>query len=172
MHVSWDDAVAYARWASKRLPTEAEWEFACRGGLEGKAYAWGDETPGKSKYQANTWQGHFPEINSDEDGFPRLSPVKSFPPNSYGVHDMIGNVWEWCSDWYRPDTYRLDASSSRVVNPTGPGEAQTRMSPISPNGSRAVGRSCAAPITAPIIALTAAGRPPIQGCLTWASAAC
>lgn len=132
VHVSWDDAVAYARWASKRLPTEAEWEFACRGGLEGKAYAWGDEFQPAGKYQANTWQGHFPDINSDEDGFPRLSPVKSFPPNSYGVHDMIGNVWEWCSDWYRPDTYRLDASSSRVVNPTGPEKSYDPDEPYQP----------------------------------------
>ncbi len=132
VHVSWDDAIAYARWAGKRLPTEAEWEFASRGGLDGKKYAWGDEFQPGGKYQANTWQGHFPETNTDEDGFPRLSPVKSFPPNGYGLHDMIGNVWEWCSDWYRPDTYRLDAARSPVIDPTGPEKSYDPEEPFQP----------------------------------------
>lgn len=132
VHISWDDAVAYTRWAGKRLPTEAEWEFASRGGLNGKKYAWGDEFQPGGKYQANTWQGHFPETNIDEDGFPRLSPVKSFPPNGYGLHDMIGNVWEWCSDWYRSDTYRLDATRSPVVDPTGPEESYDPEEPFQP----------------------------------------
>jgi formylglycine-generating enzyme required for sulfatase activity len=116
VQVSWYDAVAYARWAGKRLPTEAEWEFASRGGLEGKKYAWGDEFQPAGKTLANTWQGHFPETNTDEDGFPRTSPVKSFPANGFGLYDMMGNVWEWCSDWYRPDTYRLDSSPLPVQN--------------------------------------------------------
>jgi formylglycine-generating enzyme required for sulfatase activity len=120
VQVSWEDAVAYARWAGKRLPTEAEWECAARGGLEGRRFAWGDELPPGSRPLANTWQGHFPDRDTGEDGFPRTAPVKSFPPNAYGLHDLIGNVWEWCADWYRPDAYRLRPAGGIVVNPTGP----------------------------------------------------
>jgi formylglycine-generating enzyme required for sulfatase activity len=132
VHVSWDDAAAYAKWAGKRLPTEAEWELASRGGLEGKKYAWGDEFRPGGKTLANTWQGTFPETNTDEDGFSRTSPVKSFPPNGYGLYDMIGNVWEWCADWYRPDTYRLDAGRSAVINPTGPEKSYDPEEPYQP----------------------------------------
>jgi formylglycine-generating enzyme len=102
VHVTYGDAVAYATWAGKELPTEAEWEFAARGRLEGAEYAWGDElTPGGC-HLANTWQGEFPWENGEGDGFEFTSPVDAFPPNVYGVHDMIGNTWEWTADWYRP----------------------------------------------------------------------
>ncbi len=132
VHVSWDDAMAYCKWAGKRLPTEAEWEAASRGGLEAKKYAWGDEFQPGGHYQANTWQGRFPETNTGDDSFPRLSPVKSFPPNPYGLYDMIGNVWEWCSDWYRPDTYQRDSGSAPLINPTGPESSYDPDEPYQP----------------------------------------
>ena len=106
VHVSWDDAVAYARWASKRLPTEAEWEFAARGGLDGQPYVWGNERPSDTQIHANIWQGEFPRQNTVKDGFARTAPVQSFLPNGYGLYDMAGNVWEWCADWYQRDLYR------------------------------------------------------------------
>src|SRR5271165_3677272 len=102
VHVAYRDAEAYARWAGKDLPTEAEWEFAARGGLDGAEFAWGDELTPDGKQMANTWQGAFPNENLKLDGYERTSPVTAFPPNGYGVHDMIGNVWEWTSDWFSP----------------------------------------------------------------------
>jgi formylglycine-generating enzyme required for sulfatase activity len=106
VHVCWHDAVAYAKWAGKRLPTEAEWEYAARGGLQRKPFTWGDERPGAGgKWQANIWQGRFPFENTAEDGYVRTAPVGSYPANGYGLYDMAGNVWEWCADWYRPDTF-------------------------------------------------------------------
>jgi formylglycine-generating enzyme required for sulfatase activity len=102
VQVAFRDAEAYARWAGKELPTEAEWEFAARGGLDGCEFAWGDEfTPG-GRHMANTWQGRFPFENTREDGHARTSPVRAYPPNGYGLYDMIGNVWEWTTDWYSP----------------------------------------------------------------------
>jgi formylglycine-generating enzyme len=100
VHVAYEDIEAYAKWAGKELPGEAEWEFAARGGLEGAVYAWGDEFAPAGKMMANTWQGEFPSINLMLDGFERTSPVGSFPPNGYGLYDMIGNVWEWTTEWF------------------------------------------------------------------------
>ena len=121
VHIAYDDAAAYARWAGKRLPTEAEFEFAARGGLAGRRYAWGDELRPGGRWMANTFQGHFPDDDTGEDGWRGLAPVGSFPANGYGLHDITGNVWEWCSDWYRPDEYAALAAGGKVArNPTGP----------------------------------------------------
>jgi formylglycine-generating enzyme required for sulfatase activity len=102
VHVAYPDALAYARWAGKSLPTEAQWEYAARGGLEGAEFAWGDELTPNGRHMANTWQGAFPFENTAEDGYERTSPVGSYPANGYGLFDMIGNVWEWTCDWYEP----------------------------------------------------------------------
>ncbi len=124
VHVAYEDALAYCRWAGKRLPTEAEFEFAARGGLDRKPFAWGDEFQPGGRFMANTFQGHFPNENTAEDGFAGPSPVRSFPPNAYGLYDISGNVWEWTSDWYRPDAYATLAAAGEVaVNPKGPPES-------------------------------------------------
>jgi formylglycine-generating enzyme len=117
VHVSWDDAVAYANWAGKRLPTEAEWEFAARGGLRDKPYVWGDENPTDKGTFANIWQGAFPHTNSKLDGFERTAPVRSFKPNGFGLFDMAGNVWEWCADAYDYNAFARRAGKNVIANP-------------------------------------------------------
>ena len=121
VQVALEDAQAYAKWAGKRLPTEAEWEFAARGGLDRKVNVWGDAPIDAAR--ANTWQGEFPNRNTAEDGFVLAAPVGRFPANGFGLRDMAGNVWEWCSDRYRPDAYALQAQRAQggaVENPQGP----------------------------------------------------
>ena len=121
VHVAFDDAVAYAKWAGKRLPTEAEWEFAARGGMNGKLYPWGDELAPAGHWMANTYQGHFPDTDAHDDGNQGLGPVAQYPPNGFGLYDVAGNVWEWTSDWYRPDYYAQLANAGGVAkNPGGP----------------------------------------------------
>ena len=133
VHVSFADALAYARWAGKDLPTEAEWEFAARGGLDGAEFAWGDELIPSGRHMANTWQGDFPQQNLCDDGFERTSPVTAFPPNRYGLYDMIGNVWEWTSDWYVPG-HQADAPKACCIpeNPRG-GHEQESYDPCLPD---------------------------------------
>jgi formylglycine-generating enzyme required for sulfatase activity len=138
VQVAYPDALAYANWAGKRLPTEAEWEFAARGGLAGKLYPWGDQFRPSGKWMANTHQGHFPDTDTGEDGYVGIAPVAQFPPNGYGLYDMAGNVWQWTSDWYRPDYYRQLAAAGGVTrNPQGP---DTSYDPAEPSEKKRVHR--------------------------------
>ena len=131
VHVAFEDAEAYAKWAGKELPTEAEWEFAARGGLEGAAYVWGDEYMPGGKPMANTWQGEFPYQNLVEDGYEWTSPVGSFPPNGYGLYDMAGNVWEWTTDWFREHA-KIVRACCTMENPRG-GQKEESYDPRTPD---------------------------------------
>lgn len=123
VQVAYEDAEAYAKWAKKRLPTEAEWEFAARGGLDGKRYFNGDDLKPGGKFIGNIFEGHFPDNDTGEDGFAGIAPVASYPPNNYGLYDMAGNVWQWCSDFYRPDYYEKLAEKGVATNPRGPADS-------------------------------------------------
>ncbi len=134
VQVSWNDAVAYARWVGKRLPTEAEWEYAARGGLDRKRYAWGDEQKPGGKWQANIWQGQFPKVDTAEDGYAGTAPVGSYAANGFGLHDMAGNVWEWVADWYDADYY----ANSPATNPRGPASPEESNDPDEPGVAKKV----------------------------------
>ena len=126
VHVSWNDAVAFSEWAGMRLPTEAEWEFAARGGLEQATFAWGEELTPDGKHMCNIWQGDFPKENSLDDGFHGTAPVGSFPENGFGLFDVAGNIWEWCSDWWSA-TFHSNARRVTRENPAGPRAGQAKV---------------------------------------------
>ncbi|GIH98567.1 formylglycine-generating enzyme family protein [Planobispora takensis] len=123
VHVSWSDALAYCAWAGRRLPTEAEWEYAARGGLAGRRFAWGDETTPDGRWMCNIWQGRFPRVNTGEDGWLATAPVRSYPPNGFGLYEVAGNVWEWCADWFSPSYYARSPERA----PQGPESGEHRV---------------------------------------------
>lgn len=126
VHVSWSDAAAYAAWAGRRLPTESEWEMAARGGLDQARFAWGDELVPKKRWRCNIWQGRFPHANTAEDGHVGPAPVRSYPPNGYGLYEVAGNVWEWTSDWWSTTWHAEDRPETRH-NPAGPTSGTARV---------------------------------------------
>jgi sulfatase modifying factor 1 len=127
--IAWEDAVAYAKWEGKRLPTEAEFEFAARGGLDRNRYAWGNDLKPGGAWAANIWQGRFPTNNLAEDGYERTSPVTAFPANGFGLYDVGGNVWQWCADWYRPDYFATLAANGVASNAQGPPDSYDPQEP-------------------------------------------
>lgn len=131
VQIAFEDAEAYAKWAGKRLPTEAEWEFAARGGLKDTTYTWGNELRPEGRWMANIFEGHFPDRDTGADGFAGIAPVGRYPANGYGLRDMAGNVWEWCADWYRPDYYQVlaGAKDGLAVNPSGPADSFDPLEP-------------------------------------------
>jgi formylglycine-generating enzyme required for sulfatase activity len=137
VHIAYEDAEAYAKWAGKRLPTEAEWEFAARGGLSGALYPWGNDFLVDGRFMANTHQGHFPNEDTHADAHGGIAPVAQFPANGYGLFDVAGNVWEWTSDWYRPDYYAALAAGGVADNPSGPGDS---LDPSEPGVAKRVHR--------------------------------
>jgi formylglycine-generating enzyme required for sulfatase activity len=138
VHIAYTDALAYCKWVGKRLPTEAEWEFAARGGVEGKLYVWGDLLKPGDKWMANIYEGQFPVKDTGADGYPGIAPVAQFPANAYGLYDLAGNVWEWCSDWYRPDYYaQLTKAGGVARNPQGP---NTPFDPAEPTEKKRIHR--------------------------------
>lgn len=134
VHISWDDAMAYCKWANKSLPTEAQWEFAARGGLINNIYPWGNEPVNAGKPKTNSWEGKFPYFNEQKDGFAKSAPVKSFAANGYGLYDMAGNVWEWCSDWYNHDYYK-SLENKTTINPMGATKSFDPDDPYTPKRS-------------------------------------